>query len=372
MTPRRPFAAPLLVAVVAFALATTACARIASPEGWASPVLGDGLLLAAHDDKLFALEAETLEPRWAFPSPEQRKDIKPIALYGTPAIGENTVFVPTYDGTLYALNAESGEVRWFAETGGSLIGGAAVSDDTVYFGSGDGKVYALDAKSGELRWEPFETGDGVWSTPVVSGNTVYVTSLDRRLYAIDVATGTERWSFKTGAGVASPPVVDQAAGLVYVGGFDSKLRAIDLETREERWSVGADNWFWTQLLVNDGVVYAGSLDGTVHAIDVQTGESRWAKPFSTEAPVRAAPVAAGDVLIVVDKDGKVYSIDPASGTAKAEALDLEADVLADPVVRPGTEDGAGEEVLIVTKSGELVRLDPATLRVLQQKKLTAS
>jgi len=108
------------VAIVAFALATTACARIASPEGWASPVLGDGLLLAAHDDKLFALEAETLEPRWAFPSPEQRKDIKPIALYGTPAIGENTVFVPTYDGTLYALNAESGEVRWFAETDISL------------------------------------------------------------------------------------------------------------------------------------------------------------------------------------------------------------------------------------------------------------
>jgi outer membrane protein assembly factor BamB len=367
--------ATAVLALVTLGILTSSCTSIGSPRGWASPVLSDDLLLVSNRDELKALNVNELwisgrpEPRWKFPSGEEDDDIDAVALYGTPAVTTDSVFVPTYDGILYALDRETGAVIWSYETDGPLIGGVAVSDGTVYFGSSDGNVYALDASSGALRWKPFETGDEIWSTPAVDGDALYVTSLDGRLYALDAANGTEGWSFETDAGIASPPVVDKDTGLVLVGGFDSRLRAIDPATQEEIWSVKADNWFWTEPLVADGVVYAGSLDGGVFAVDAASGESVWPQPFSTEGPVRAAPVMADDSLVVVDKDGDVYAIDSESGASAVVdwPLELESDVFADPIVAVNTGaegDQMEEEVVVVTTGGDLVRIDAATLRLI--------
>ncbi|MDZ4278412.1 MAG: PQQ-binding-like beta-propeller repeat protein [Dehalococcoidia bacterium] len=369
------FALPLLV-VLAAGLLAIACAGIASPEGWASPVTEGDLLLAANEDELFALDPETLDPLWAFPNDAVEQavegDVDVEALYGTPAVVGDTVLVPAYDGFLYALGGESGELVWKEpfDTGGPLIGGVVASDRTVYFGSDDGKVYAVDIESGEPAWnEPFATGEKVWSRPTLAGDVLYVTSLDRRLYALDAASGQELWQFKTGAGIGSPAVVSEAGDLVYVGGFDNELRAIDVETREERWSLKTDNWFWTEPLVAEGVVYAGNLEQKVYAVNGESGELVWPSPFETEGLVRAAPVLVGGVLIIVDKDGNVYGIDPREGIAAMDGpLALGGDVLSDPILLPRAGE-EGEDVVVVTTDGELVRIDPETLTVVDRRRL---
>jgi outer membrane protein assembly factor BamB len=357
----------VLVSLGVLALLASACTGIASPEGWASPVQSDDdLLLVAHKDHLHGLEPERLNERWSFPSENTDDDIDLEALYGRPALIDSTVLVPAYDGAVYALDSETGVAIWRFDTGEPLIGGVLVSSNTAYFGSSDGNIYALDVDSGDPRWlQPFETGDEVWSTPALSGDTLYVTSLDGNLYALDASTGAELWSFSTDAGIVSPPVVSEAAGLVFVGGLDSQLRAIDIETHEERWAIAADNWFWTRPLVAGGVVYAGSLDGSVYAVEASTGNLRWPKPFATEAPIRAAPLIVDDVLIVVDREGNVYGIDPSDGSrAVAGTLRLGSDVLSDPLARAASgQNGstASEEVVVVTTAGDLVRIDPSTL-----------
>jgi outer membrane protein assembly factor BamB len=350
-------------------LASFACGRIAKPSGWASPALGDDLLLVAHEDELFALDAETLSPKWGFPGATGDDDIDPVALYGTPARGGDSVFVPAYDGKLYALDAESGQLLWQEpfETDGALVGGVAVSEDTVYFGSDDAKVYAVDVDTGIERWS-FKTDDSIWSTPQLVGGILYVTSQDGKLYALDAnAKGNKLWSFETDAGIVASPVVDEEAGLVYVGGIDAKLRAIDLETREERWSIKAGNWFWAEPHVSEGVVYAGSLDKKVYAVDSATGEQAWSDAFSAESPVRSTALVVNDDLLVFDRDGRVYQLDPATGERKTQApLILSGDVLSDPVL----VETAGEmHVVVVTTDGDLIRIDPATLTVVGQQKL---
>lgn len=370
MGPRRCLANLALLAVGLLALASAACGAVAKPEGWASPTIGDDLLLVSHEDKLFALDAETLSPQWGFPGATGNGDIDPVALYGTPARLAGTVFVPAYDGKLYALDAETGGLVWQEpfKTGGPLIGGVAASQDTVYFGSDDGKVYAVDVDSGIERWS-FTTGDSIWSTPSLVDDTLYVTSQDGRLYALDTI-GNELWSFKTGAGIIASPVVDEAAGLVYVGGIDAKLRAIDLETHQERWSVKAGNWFWADPHVSDGVVYAGSLDKKVYAVDIETGERAWAEAFSADSPVRSKAVVVNDDLLVVDRDGRVYRLDPATGEPRSQApLEVGGDVLSDPLVIAGETPGDAE-VLVVTTGGELVRIDPETLTVIARQQLS--
>ena len=365
-----------LLALGALALLLGACTDVASPRGWASPVLSDSdLLLAAHRDRLYALEPERLVQRWTFPSDSTGPDIDVEALYGAPALTETLVLVPSWEhnrrGAVYALDRQTGLVDWFFKTDEPVIGGVFASEETVFFGSSDGNVYALDIESGAIRlgW-PFETGEAVWSTPLLSGDTLYVASLDGRLYAVDADTGVERWSFSTSAGIASPPVLDEEAGLIYVGGFDSQLHAVDTATHEERWALTADNWFWTRPLVADGVVYAGSLDGNVYAIDATTGDPHWTAPFATKAPVRSGVVITNGLLIIIDRDGNVYGVDPEDGApAFGAPRALGSDVLADPLVIAGDgvasdgADQAAEDVIVVTTNGDLVRIDGLRLQV---------
>lgn len=371
--PRR-LGLPMLVAFAVVALASVACSNIAGPKGWASPVAEGDLLLISHRDELTAWEREDglLKEQWIFPFADS--DIDVDALYGTPAILDGVVYVPGYDGRVYALELESGQPLWAGgfDTKSKVIGGIVAADGAVYFGSDAGMIYALDAgaASGRLRdsWlEPFEVGRGVWSRPALSGGVLYVTALDGSLYAIDSATGTEIWSFPTDAGIASGAVVSGAAGLVYFGGFDSHLRAVDVDRGTEVWSVKADNWFWTRPLLAKGVVYAGSLDGKVYAVNAADGSSVWPEPYDAGEPIRSAPLVFEDQLIVADTNGGVHAINLEDGSAAASPLELESDVFADMLLVAGSESGngsAGMELLVVTTDGELIRIDPTDLRIL--------
>ena len=361
-------------------LLATACSRVASPRGWSSPVEGDGVIVVAHRDKLYAVDpADDLSVRRLFPPVQNIEDVDTEALYGNPVVAGDRIFVPTYDDRLYAIDLFGLQV-WPVpfEAGGQLIGGVifvAEGDDvdgenppgTVYFGSDDGNLYALETEAGIQRWF-FETNDGIWSTPAIFEGSLYVTSLDSNLYVLDAVTGALQWKFGTDAGIAATPVIVESERLVLIGGFDSKLRAIDIDTQRERWSFGAGNWFWTTPLVVDGVVYAGSLDGNVYAVDIETGALVWPQPFETDAPVRSAPVFAGGVIVVADRSGNVYGINPDTGADMFNGpIPLPDDVFADPLLRitPGDDDGAPvETVLIVTTGGELYEIDPQSPRSL--------
>lgn len=348
-----------LTALVAVLLAVSlaACAQVASPKGWAGPVAVPGGVLAADQDELLLVDLESGNVSRLFPPEDGDNDekIDPTALYGTPSVEGGRVYVPAYDGTLYAVEIESQTVVWRFETDGPLIGGVTLADGTLYVGSADGKLYAVNVEDGEQQWAlPFTTGDEIWSAPAVAGGVVYVTSMDGRVYALDAATGRELWSFETGAGIASPPVV--AGDRLFVGSLDSRMYALDAASGKEMWSFKAGNWFLTRPLVSEGMVYAGSLDHKVYALDAASGELRWSQEL--EAPVRSSPVLAGGVLVIVDREGNIYGLAPAEGATLYGPIWLQSDVLADPLL-------LGDEVLLSTTDGKLLRVDPETGRRLE-------
>jgi hypothetical protein len=69
-------------------------------------------------------------------------------------VADGRVFVGTYSGNLYALNADTGETLWKFPAGGPILHSPAVAEGVVFFGCEDGLVRALDAKScaGRLRY----------------------------------------------------------------------------------------------------------------------------------------------------------------------------------------------------------------------------
>jgi outer membrane protein assembly factor BamB len=133
-----------------------------------------------------------------------------VAIYGTPAVTEDLVYVGGYNGKVYAFDHTSLATRWIYPREGSLkpiVGGLMVSQGKLYFGCSDGKVYALDAATGDKEWE-FETGDKIWSTPAIDGGNLYIGSFDKKLYAIDAATGEKKWEFESGGAIAVTPVIN--------------------------------------------------------------------------------------------------------------------------------------------------------------------
>src|SRR5262249_1718191 len=69
-----------------------------------------------------------------------------------PVAPAELVFVSGSDGTVRAINAESGKLRWTAYTGGPIKYPPAIDCDRAYVGSGDGWVYCFEAASGRLLW----------------------------------------------------------------------------------------------------------------------------------------------------------------------------------------------------------------------------
>src|SRR5207245_9345350 len=65
-------------------------------------------------------------------------------VYASPIVSDGFVFIPSYDGKLYALDEYTGSLIWSFRTGSNIVGTPAVGNGIVYLSSKDFTVYALD------------------------------------------------------------------------------------------------------------------------------------------------------------------------------------------------------------------------------------
>lgn len=231
-----------------------------------------------------------------------------IAVYGTPAVSGNVVYIGGYDGKIRAIGLGSDNASsWVYPPERNLspiVGGLVLSQGKLYFGDADGKVYALDTVTQQIVWE-FPTGDKIWSTPTIDGDTLYIGSFDKSLYAIDLKSGTKKWSYKTEGVIITPPLV--ANNAVYFGSFDRHVYSLGLDgTLAWRSDATVDNWFWARPVISGRAVYAPNLDGKVYVFNEGNGTA--VNKFDLGSPVSSSPVVVGDSVIVVTQEGKVYSV----------------------------------------------------------------
>ena len=292
-------ALPLLLLILA------GCARIRAPQGWSGgAVVGDVLYIGTEEGELVALDRNSGE-RLQLGNFGLQGEETERAIYGTPAVSDDTVFIGGYDGILYAiaLGDEGGLAgpRWTEPVGDSIVGGPVVAGNLVLVGSSDGNLYAFDVAEGVERWR-FTAGDKVWSTPAVVEGVVYFGSIDGNVYAVSLEDGHKLWQFRTKGAVAASPTF--ARGRVYVGSFDSVFYAIDAQTGVEFWRFkDANSWFWGRAIATDDTVYAPSLDGNLYALNIDTGRLRWT--LETEGPIAGSPVIVHDMIAVASDDGKI-------------------------------------------------------------------
>jgi polyvinyl alcohol dehydrogenase (cytochrome) len=271
---------------------------------------------------------------------------KPVT--ATPAVVDGVLYVGSWEGIMYAVDADTGEIRWTHQsppapgaTYGPIVSSAAVADvrlrpnverRLVVYGSGP-RVFALDASDGSEVWvhdasngvadtpTEYESSPAVWDDLVLIGRDTHNEGVELTggvrggLVALDVATGEVRWVFEPeldgpGAGCGGmwgSPAVDPELEMVYLGtancpvdGYPwtphvNAVTALELDTGEPVWSFqpsgppddDTDFGATPNLFENrDGraVLGAGKKDGTYYALDPATGAERWRTHVADPAP----------------------------------------------------------------------------------------
>jgi eukaryotic-like serine/threonine-protein kinase len=204
----------------------------------------------------------------------------------TPTIGGTIYIGGISDGKLYALDANSGNIRWTFQTGGSITNSATIIGNLVIFGSNDRNLYAVNINTGLMYWKfytgAFGIGDNIEVAPAVNLNTVYFSCSNGKLYAIDTTTQTiggivfpnQKWVSINGGGRGSGPTIDN--GLVFASGTDKTISAFDAQTGIRKWQYHLDDFStFSNAVVLNNTVYVFAQNSFLYALNETTGNLVW-------------------------------------------------------------------------------------------------
>ncbi len=327
-------------------------------------------------DRDQAPPSATLPP--AAPAPVQRlwrRDIGPGGgvrdLRLVPAAAGDAVYAADADGTVVALAADSGKVRWQRRLKAAITGATGAGGGLVLLGTQEGEVIALAQADGAPRWRA-QLSSEVLSPPAAAGGVVVARSVDGKVFGLTAGEGQKLWIYERGVpGLTlrgtSAPVIH--GGRVFTGFASGRLAANDLKTGQVLWEalvslprgrnelerlVDVD----TQPLVMGDTLYAAAYQGKVVALGVADGRLRWERTASTYNDL-----AADDRhLYLTDEAGRVIALDRASGAPAWRQEALKGRRLGAPAV-------VGGHVAVVDGAGWLHLLDPADGRLTGRARL---
>ncbi|MFZ5964633.1 PQQ-binding-like beta-propeller repeat protein [Thalassococcus sp. BH17M4-6] len=249
---------------------------------------------------------------------------------GAPTFYDGVVYVTSGDSIGWAIEADSGRVRWQISGVGDVnnVAGApapAVNDTRVIFSFGDGTLQSAFRQGGLRLWNADVAGtrpgftiakiDDITGDPLIDGDTVYVGNYSGRVVAFDVGNGERRWTARDGA---LNPVWPGGDSVYFVSDRNQLIR-LDATDGSRIWAVNLPGYepsrkpqtrrdsFYAQhgpILANGRLIVAGS-DGFLRAFDPTNGALVGTTPIDGGATTR--PIVAGGVLYVVSSKGQLHA-----------------------------------------------------------------
>ncbi|MET0280750.1 MAG: outer membrane protein assembly factor BamB [Steroidobacteraceae bacterium] len=312
---------------------------------------GDAIYAAGRDGDVVALNRANGKSLW-------RKDTK-LKLSGGPGVGAGLVVVGASYGAVVALDAASGEQKWKAQINSEILAAPAVGPQLVLVRTVDGRVIALNTADGSQAWSAEQQVPRLslrgTTAPTLAGDLALSGFDNGRVMALSLADGATVWDVS----VAPPSgrtelqrLVDVDAGVlaadndIFAVTFQGKAARIDRETGQVQWSrdlssysgaaLDAEGYYvstsdgglvkigrrsgieiWNQQVlvrrrlsapaVLGTLVAVGDLDGYVHFFDSTNGELA-ARTHPLGARVSTAPLVSGDLLVMMDADGKIAAL----------------------------------------------------------------
>ena len=290
-------------------------------------------------------------------------------IQSTPVVVGDTIYVSSYDGHYYALDRETGEMRWKTDAWdlkpdepapdlrppaapGEQRGSAFFENGRIYFGSGTGKVHCMDAATGREVWgtqldpDVGKNASHISASPIVYQGKVFIGLASGRaqIVCLDAGTGAVRWRFLTvpgaptaGGSVWTAAAIDQEQNILYnvtgnpkafPGGpilFTESILAHDLDSGELLWYQQIrprdpfDLDINTHPVLFDAThpthrgattrhcVGAGTKAGGFHVFDRHTGEPYWRSMVTNDGVALNGTAYAYDKIYMISNSSAAVS-----------------------------------------------------------------
>ncbi|MGE0349741.1 outer membrane protein assembly factor BamB [Hydrogenophaga sp.] len=244
----------------------------------------------------------------------------PARSFTAPLVAGQRVFVLTADRTVTAFDGKNGAKLWtqnrpaeplvLSQTGALLAVG-----DTLVAGLA-GRLAGLNPDNGAVRWEaPVATSRGTNEVerlvdivgPVSRiGGSVCVRAYSAAVGCVDASRGTVVWT-RAAQGTTGVHGDDR---LVFGSEVDGRFQAWQRATGEPAWSIDRlKHRGLSAPLALGRVVAVGDASGLVHLVSRDDG-SEMTRLTTDGSAIEAAPVLAGDALVVQTRSGGVFAWRP--------------------------------------------------------------
>ena len=222
------------------------------------------------------------------------------------AVRQGMFTVAGDDGTVVALDAESGREVWRANAGAALSAGVGSDGRFASVVTRDGVLVVLE--QGQIKWRK-PVGTRVTTAPLVAGERVFVLGVDRSVQAFDALDGRKLWAVQR----PGDPLTLAQSGVItafndtLVVGQGPRMAGLDPLRGTVRWEVvvgsprGANEIERLADLVGPSVrvgelVCARSFQAAVGCVNAERGTSVWSKN------VGGTDAVAGDAQFVYAGD----------------------------------------------------------------------
>jgi outer membrane protein assembly factor BamB len=260
----------------------------------------DGLVFAGNTrGTLLALEAATGNVKWRY---ETEGSVAGSPNYLVPRHSQESLTVVVLDqhtGALHGINALTGARRWKTEGIERCDGSPGVGEAYIVFGSCLAALHVFGTDGNHLRDIEVDGNGQIAGGTAVDGRLAFAGLRDGRLVCADLKTGDMVWSseeseeqtFSTPAVTAQQVVYTSDDGYVYaVGRQDGKTL----------WRYDTGGMPSSPVVAGDRVVV--SADGILHLLSLSGGSVIWSKEISDEI---TAPAVIGGMIVVGADDGTV-------------------------------------------------------------------
>ena len=241
----------------------------------------DVVYFGSHDGALYKVKAADGSLLWRFNTNSE--------VNRRPLLYKGLLFAVNANDTIVAVDPATGSLKWsYHRTpalGMEIAGYAGVAGGfgRVYTGFSDGRVVALDALTGEERWwldlaAEAEQASGetpryldVDATPIVTrtstANVVFVAGFAAGMFALDAETGSRLWGNEQASGVTEMTLWEEPAHKPRDGGptVPAKRLLIGASGNTGLWALRLDDGrdIWRKALPEGGISaptpYAGAL-----------------------------------------------------------------------------------------------------------------
>ncbi len=226
----------------------------------------------------------------------------PAPIRTTLLINQSMVFVATLDGKIYALKKNTGEVVWVKNNNYPFNSHTVLSGDKLYIGDEFGNLHAIELNSGRTSWR-YRTRGPLRAPVIVVNGLIFAGSEDTYIYAFSEKTGRLRWRSRAGAGIQSLVATPQH---ILATSLDNFVYCLSQRKGNKIWKRQLSGRILSQpLATSDGILFAPLTGDECVVLDPKDGEKINSINVGEENNTAAAPIQAGEKLLLTTRKGLI-------------------------------------------------------------------